>query len=777
MGATASIRQDVERELKKPMDGSDCGFNGRMEVVKLRRMLHSVDPQRLHQLLAAELPYDLLRYADIPESMLDPSLAENQDEEWDSDDSDAPANGGERKCTDAEAEEPALDEDGKPVPVEKKKKRKRKKDASYPKPFVQVLMRDFVAWLESPGGWAMRSLLCENRKASHLAGLDLDESTASSNGMLPWRFGPPMTQTASGGAEGEEGFIEALNAMLLPQHQLEFVRRYSDLTQRSDTANFYEVVFGDGYDGVPKFKAVYSCIAITGPSDRNAVLDEARIRIPRDITNGQSHKERRHFLNCFMGGAGHDAISEHPGVGGTVYEALLRPGFLPAPGSKLRLKWARRCAAAMIESVKCMHEHEHTHGDLRPETFVIIPSDENTFNVGFGGMEKYKREIEAEGAAEAARTARAASVVAADGSGAPPAAAEEAAAEANEEEDGAVDAQDGSGETASVEDEGAAKAGDPRKVDAHFTVRIMAHTAQFDEPRMASIHRRKLYDNICLSYVIAMCYVDLAAWCETEKVAAHTAGRELRWDEDVTPALLRELMAAYPEWWGEDVEFIKAALLFDDGPLRKASANSPRGGKRAASSVPASPTSPRSPKRDDAGEQGPETAAVESTSDARKGADPATPHVKVAPQFAESVFETQGPFDFCDGFREEENWDAGAVLVKKEKNVRASPVAKASETGEAEATTAAVAEEEARSSPKRRGDEQDEPQFAALEGEWPGSMVCSVLRRNIFDWENGVDDLQVKRFVKRQTKTFKQMVTSGTTVIASEYHWKEYFIW
>ena len=265
----------------------------------------------------------------------------------------------------------------------------------------------------------------------------------------------------------------------------------------------------------------------------------------------------------------------------------------------------------------------------------------------------------------------------------------------------------------------------------------------------------------------------------------------LLWDEDITPALLRELMAAHPEWWGEDVEFIKAALLFDDGPLRKASASSsPRGGTRAGSSVPSSPTSPRSPKRDEAeaGEGAPETAAVESTSDVLLGAEPATPHVKVAPQFAETVFETQGPFDFCDEFREVENWNLGAMLVdsKTQKNVRAPPAAKAGDAAaadvaaaaEAEATAVAVAAaEEARSSRKRRGEEVEEPPFAPPEGEWPGSMVCSVLRRNVFDWENGVDDLQVKRFVKRQTKTFKQMVTAGTTVVKSEYHWKEYFIW
>merc|ERR1712196_273177 len=67
-----------------------------------------------------------------------------------------------------------------------------------------------------------------------------------------------------------------------------------------------------------------------------------------------------------------------------------------------------------------------------------------------------------------------------------------------------------------------------------------------------------------------MCYVDMPSWLGEEKVATQIMGHHgFDWAKHVTAAALRELMALHPEWWGEDLEIIKAALLFDDGPLIK----------------------------------------------------------------------------------------------------------------------------------------------------------------------------------------------------------------
>ena len=770
MGATASIREDVEKELAKPLDGSDCGFNGRMEVVKLRRMLHSVDPTRLHQLLEADLPYNLLRYADIPEGLLEAGWGDEEDGE----EGETPIRALGDDGDEGEEGESGTDAEGNPISsaaaVKAQEKAARKRvDKSFPKPFTKVLMRDFMSWLDTPGGWNVRSLLCESRKTVDLEGLGLDDATLTSNGALPWRFGAPLRSTLEGGAEGEDGFIDVVNSMLLPEQRVTFIRRYHDLTQRSDTANLYEIVVGDGYEGTPKFKAIYKCVAITGPSDA-PVLDEARARIPTEITNNQPHKMRRHFFNTFMIGVGHDAIVEHPGRGGTILEALLRPGLLPTAGSKRRLKWARRASSVMVESVQAMHGQGHTHGDLRPESFVILPSDENNFTVGFGAMQKYAHEVaaEKEAAAAAAETkaARARGEEAADeeegeaaaeadaGAIEADAVAAESAEEAEVEDAAAAEGEGGGKAAAAAAAAAAAEEGEKgivhrtlalamgiddtqegRHVDEHFTTMIHSHTANFDEPHTSSDLRRELYDNICLSRIIAMCYADLPAWCASEKGAAHieeSGAGMMQWDIDVTPALLREMMAEHPEWWGEDIAFIEAALLFDAGPLIKVGSGSPKGKARRASASPVHGTA----AADDVANAGadPAAASSEATKEGEAAAlgSPTSPpsRVKVVAQFEEAVFETQGPFDFCDAFRATENWDTPAVIVVKEKNVQEKEV-KAAETGSEGGEVPESMEEEEL---EMKEDKEELPPISPVMGEWPGSMCCSVMqvRRRVF---------------------------------------------
>jgi hypothetical protein len=43
------------------------------------------------------------------------------------------------------------------------------------------------------------------------------------------------------------------------------------------------------------------------------------------------------------------------------------------------------------------------------------------------------------------------------------------------------------------------------------------------------------------------------------------------------------------------------------------------------------------------------------------------------------------------------------------------------------------------------------------------------------DWERGITDGEVAKFVKRQRKTFRQLVKAGRTVKKDTYTWSQFF--
>jgi hypothetical protein len=123
----------------------------------------------------------------------------------------------------------------------------------------------------------------------------------------------------------------------------------------------------------------------------------------------------------------------------------------------------------------------------------------------------------------------------------------------------------------------------------------------------------------------------------------------------------------------------------------------------------------------------PAAASSEATKEGEAAAlgSPTSPpsRVKVAAQFEEAVYETQGPFNFCDAFRATENWDTPAVIVVKEKNVREV-------RGGGGEVPESMEEEEL----EMKEDKEELPPMSPVMGEWPGSMCCSVMqvRRRVF---------------------------------------------